>query len=179
MSGPSTSSSGPTIGVEPGRPRIGAGGGRDLSSGVEVLPEIVETPAKQRPWWLHPAFVVSILLTVLALGAALAWAIVSAMTDSSVTVSHLRISSEGGNVALAWDGPDAAYALYQVSGDRETTDLTQLVRGTSAWVFSAADLYDESSCFIVRPAAADGPVSLDAATLQSQNGASVCVSDAR
>jgi len=49
MSGYSTSSSEPVIGVEPGRPRVGAAVERELGSGIEVLPEIVETRARQRP----------------------------------------------------------------------------------------------------------------------------------
>lgn len=179
MSGYATSSTEPVIGGEPGRPRVGASTERDLGSGVEVLPEIVETRERQRPWWLHPAFVVSIILTFLTGAGALAFWIVTMITDDSVKVSNLTISAEAGNVMLRWDGPDAAYALFEVSADGEVNDLTQLVRGTSAGVFAAADLFDNGSCFVVRPAGETGEVSLDAATVQSQDGAAVCVADAR
>lgn len=179
MSGYSAASAEPVIGGEPGRPRVGASADRDLGSGIEVLPEIVQTPAKLRPWWLHPAFVVSIILTFLTGAGALAFWIVTMITDDSVKVSNLSIAAEAGNVTLRWEGPDAAYALYEVSADGEVNDLTQLVRGTSAAVFSAADLFDEGSCFVVRPAGESGEVSLDAATVQSQDGAAVCVADAR
>ncbi len=179
MSGYSTSSSEPVIGVEPGRPRVGAAVERELGSGIEVLPEIVETRARQRPWWLHPAFVVSIILTFLTGAGALAFWIVSMVTDDSVKVTNLTIGAEAGNVTLRWDGPDAPYSLYEVSADGAVSDLTQLVRGTTASIFSAAGLFDDGSCFVVRPAVRTGEISLDAATLQSQNGAGVCVADAR
>jgi hypothetical protein len=117
--------------------------------------------------------------TFLALGAALAWWIVSMITDDSVKVTNLTIGSEAGNIALHWDGPDAEYALYEVSAGGDVTDLSQLVVGTSAWVFSAVALYDDGSCFVVRPASRTEQVSLDAASLQSQNGAAACVADAR
>lgn len=178
MSAQPASSSHATIGTEPGRPRVGAAN-RQLGSGSAPLPEIVEAPERQRPWWLHPAFIVSVITTFLALGAAAAFWIVSMITDDSVRVTGLTIDAEAGNVVLRWDGPDAAYALYEVSPDGDAADLSQLVRGTSAWLFSAADLYDDGSCFVVRPASRTERVSLDAASLQSQNGAAVCVSDAR
>lgn len=179
MAGHTAAPQGPVIGAEVGRPVIGASKDRDLGSGVEVLPEIIETPERQRPWWLHPAFIVSIILTVLTGAGALAFWIVMMVTDDSVKVSNLQIDAEAGNVVLRWDGPDAAYSLFEISADGAVSDLTQLVRGTSASVFSAAALFDEASCFVVRPASQTGEVSLDAATLQSQNGSGVCVSDAR
>lgn len=179
MTGQSAPSSHASIGDEPGRPRIGASSVRDLGSGGAPLPEIVEAPERQRPWWLHPAFIVSVITTFLALGAAAAWWIVSMVTDDSVKVTGLTIRSEAGNIVLHWDGPDADYALYQVSGGGDVTDLSQMVRGTSAWVFSAAALYDDSSCFVVRPASRTEEVSLDAASLQAQNGAAACVADAQ
>lgn len=166
-----------SIGGEPGRGHAGASTSRELGSGTAVLPEIVETPDRQRPWWRHPAFIVSLVLPLLVLIGAVVFLVVSGLNDDSVKVTNLSIMSEAGNVALAWDGPDAEYALYEVSAGGEATDLTQLVRGTSAWVFSAADLYDDASCFVVRPASSTDAVSLDAADLQAQNGAAVCVSD--
>ncbi len=175
----SAPSSHASIGGESGRARVGASTVRDLGSHSAVLPEIVDAPQRQRPWWRHPAFIVSVVTTFLALGAVVAWWIVTMVTDDAVRVSNLTIGAEAGNVALHWDGPDAEYALYEVSAGGEVTDLSQLVVGTSAWVFSAAALYDDGSCFVVRPASRTEEVSLDAASLQAQNGAAVCVVDAR
>lgn len=177
MSG--TAHEAPAIGQEPGRARVGAQTDRELGTGAAVLPELALAPDRQRPWWLHPSFIVSVLLTVLTGLGALGFWIFQVVTDDSVSVSNLQIQREAGNVTLRWEGPDAAYALFEVSGDGAVTDLTQLVRGTTASVFSAAQLFDERSCFVVRPASRDGEVSLDAATLQTQNGASVCVSGAQ
>lgn len=173
-----TSSSHASIGDEPGRPRVGAAI-RELGSGGAPLPEIVEAPERQRPWWRHPAFIVSIVTTFLALGAAAAWWIISMVTDDSVKVSNLAITAEAGNIVLQWEGPDAEYALYEVSSRGDVTDLSQRVVGVSAWIFSAAGLYDDGSCFVVRPASRTEEVTLDAASLQAQNGAAVCVVDAR
>ncbi|QEO15123.1 hypothetical protein FLP10_12400 [Agromyces intestinalis] len=168
------------IGHGPGQPALGArAGSRSLGGGAAVLPELAEAPARERRWWKHPAFIVSMILTVLALGAALAWWIVSMVTDTSVRVDGLSISIEGGNVHLDWSGPDAEYALFAVAADGTATDLTQLVvASTEAWVPSAAGLYDDATCFVVRPAQVSGAVTLDAATLQSQGGAGTCVADA-
>jgi len=167
------------IGAEPGRLAFAAAATRDLGSGAEVLPEIVITPERQRPWWRHPAFLVSVITTFLALAAAVVWWVIAMVTDDSVRVENLTVDTDAGNVTLQWNGPDAAYSLFQIPPDGEATDLTQLVRGTSAWVFSAAGLYTEGSCFVVRPASVDGDVSLDAATLESQRGAGACLADAR
>ena len=170
---------GGAIGAEPGRTHVGAAAVRELGTGSAVLPEIIETPKRQRPWWLHPAFVVSIILTFLTIVAAVVWWILAMINDDSVRVSDLSIGIESGNVALHWSGPDAEYALYEVSADGDVTDLTQLVRGTSAWIHSAAGLYDDGSCFVVRPGGMDGEVTLDADALQGQRGAAACVSAAR
>lgn len=167
------------LGVEPGRVPLAAAGSRELGTEAGVLPEIAEAPARQRRWWLHPAFVLSLVMTVLALAGAAAWWIVSAANDDAVRVSGLTIAVEQGNVALHWEGPDAPYALYEVGADGDAVDLTALVRGTSAWVFSAAGLFDRGSCFVVRPASRTEEVTLDAAALQAQNSAAACVADAR
>ncbi|WP_394552993.1 hypothetical protein ACDF64_01380 [Agromyces sp. MMS24-JH15] len=167
------------VGRATGQPSLGAhAGSRSLGGGAAVLPELAEAPARARRWWSHPAFLVSVILAVLALGAGIAWWIVSSLADDAVRVDGLAITIEGGNAHLDWSGPDADYALAAVAADGTATDLTQLVRGTEAWVPSAAGLYDDATCFVVRPAHATGEVALDASTLASQGGASVCVADA-
>lgn len=150
---------------------------RALGSGSSVLPELAEAPPRTRRWWLHPAFLVSMGLTVLALGGALAWAIVSSLSSSSVHVDGLNASIDSGNLWLDWSGPDADYSVFAVAADGTQTDLTGFVRGTEAWIPAAAGLYDDRSCFVVRPASEHGEVSLDAATLDSQRSASVCAAD--
>ncbi|MFD6053894.1 hypothetical protein [Agromyces sp. NPDC060279] len=165
------------LGQTPAPARV-AGGARALGSGSSVLPELAEAPPRTRRWWLHPAFLVSVGLTFLALAGALAWWIVSMATDSSVRVEGLTASVESGNLRLDWSGPDADYQLFVVDGDGTQSDLSGLVRGTEAWIPAAAGLADDRSCFVVRPGGTEGEVSLDAATLSGQRGASVCAADA-
>ncbi|WP_395245797.1 hypothetical protein ACGGZK_08310 [Agromyces sp. MMS24-K17] len=167
------------VGRSPGQPSLGAhAGSRSLGGGAAVLPELADAPARERRWWRHPAFIVSMILTVLALGAAVAWFVVAAVTDSAVRVSGLHATVEGGNLHLDWSGPDAEYALYAVAADGTATDLTQLVSGTEAWVPTALGYSDESTCFVVRPGGVDADVVLDADDLEAQGGAAACVADA-
>ncbi|MEF3403279.1 hypothetical protein [Agromyces sp. CCNWLW203] len=173
-------STGPaTVGGAAGQPQLGSRGGvRALGSGGSVLPELSDAPPHVRRWWLHPAFIVSVSLTFLTLAGLVAWLIVSALTDSSVKVSALSVSTESGNLRLDWSGPDADYALFAVSGDGTASDLTGFVTGTEAWLPAAAGLYDDRTCFVVRPAGDQGEVSLDAASVADQKGASICAADA-
>ncbi|MGH3706075.1 MAG: hypothetical protein ACRDT9_15680, partial [Agromyces sp.] len=154
-------------------------GARPLGTSGSVLPELAEAPASERKWWRHPAFMVSIGLTVLALAGAATWFIISAVNDDSVAVSGLTLQIEDGNAHLDWSGPDAAYSLYAVHGSGEVVDLTQFVHGgTEAWVYSAAGRYEDDTCFVVRPTSSTGDVALDAETLSAQRGQSACVTDA-
>lgn len=155
-----------------------AGGARPLSSAGSVLPVLAEAPKQARRWWRHPAFLVSVGLTFVAVAATATLLIVSAVTDDSVTVSGLSAEVAEGNLHLDWSGPDAEYSLYAVDGDGTATDLTQFVRGTEAWLYSAAAVYDDSTCFVVRPGGSDAAVALDAATLDAQRAQSVCTADA-
>lgn len=167
-----------SLGSAPGQTRLDAATEvRPLGTTGSVLPELAEAPQRERKWWLHPAFIVSVCLTLLALLGAAAWFIVAALTDDSVRVSNLTVSDDAGNAHLDWDGPDAAYALFAVHGDGELVDLGQLVRGTEAWIPAAAGLYDHDTCFVVRPASVTGDVSLDASALGGQRGQSTCIVD--
>jgi hypothetical protein len=166
------------LGSAPGQTRLHSTSAvRPLGTTGSVLPELAEAPERERKWWLHPAFIVSVGLTVLALLGAAAWVIVSALTDDSVRVSGLTIAKDAGNTHLDWDGPDAAYAILAIHGDGEIVDLSQLVRGTETWIPAAAGLYEDDTCFVVRPASVGADVSLDAATLEGQRGQSTCVAD--
>lgn len=175
---PQTTAAKTMLGSAPGQTRLDtAVDARPLGTTGSVLPELAEAPVRQRKWWLHPAFIVSMSLTVLALLGAAAWFIVSALTDDSVRVSGVTVSDDAGNAHVDWSGPDAAYELFAVHGDGEIVDLSQLVRGTEAWIPAAAGLYDDDTCFVVRPASISDDVSLDASTLDGQRGQSTCVAD--
>ncbi|WP_430591647.1 hypothetical protein [Humidisolicoccus flavus] len=151
---------------------------RPLSVGGGVLPELVEAEVKPRPAWKHPAFIVSMILTILAgLGAA-AWFIVGLVTDEQVRVSSMTISVSSGNAHLDWSGPDAEYSLFAVQGSGEVLDLSQLIRGSEAWIPSALGFYDNDTCFVVRSTSETATVSLNAETLANQGGASACVNNA-
>lgn len=168
-----------SLGSAPGQTTLPPGvRTRPLGTAGSVLPELADAPARERKWWRHPAFMVSIGLTFVALASAVTWFIISAMNDDSVAVSGLELTIDGGNAHLDWSGPDAAYSVYAVHGDGEMTDLTQWVRGTEAWLPAAAGLYENDTCLVVRPTATTGEVSLDAATLGSQRAQSACVADA-
>lgn len=176
---PSTATRQASVGGAAGQPQLGSRSGvRALGSGGSVLPELSEAPPRVRRWWLHPAFIVSVGLTFVALAGLVVWLIVGALSDSSVKVSALSVSTESGNLRLDWSGPDADYALFAVSGDGTASDLTGFVTGTEAWLPAAAGLYDDRTCFVVRPAADQSDVSLDAATVAGQKGASICAADA-
>ena len=166
------------VGTAPGQPRLDtAGAVRPLGTTGSVLPELAEAPQSERKWWRHPAFIVSVGLTVLALLGLAAWLIIAALTDDSVRVTGLDISDDGGNVHLTWGDPHGDVALYAVHGDGEVVDLTQLVHGHEAWVPAATGQYESDTCFVVRPASTTADVSLDAAALGSQRGLSACVAD--
>jgi hypothetical protein len=176
---PTVRSAQTVVGRAPGQPALGPhAGGRTLGAGASVLPELAAVPQRERPWWRHPAFLVSMITTVLALAAALTWWIITMVTDDSVRVSGLTVAIERGNAHLDWEGPDASYTLFAVEADGTATDLTQLVRGTEAWVPSATGFYDDATCFVVRPANVEAAVTLDAASLEGQRAGGVCIADA-
>ncbi len=166
------------FGNEPGQPRLGAGGAAPaLGSGKEVLPALEEAVAIARPMWRHPAFIVASILTLLTLIAAGVLTAISMLGSGSGSVSDASIAVTSGNAHLTWQasGPVELYAVTS----SEPLDLTQLVAGDGeAWIPAALGLYNESSCFVIRPASANGdPVALDGDTLAEQRAASVCVRD--
>lgn len=170
-----------TVGDEPGRTRLRAVDAKPaLGRGGWPLPELTARQQRAKRWWLHPAFLVSSILTVLAMGGMAAWMIVGAVTSSAVVVSDIALALDDGNAHVDWSGPDAAYSLYAVHGDGTATDLSQfVVRSTEAWLPQSAGLFESDTCFVVRSAAyADQPVALDAAALAREGAQSVCVAQA-
>jgi hypothetical protein len=142
---------------------------RALSSGNDGLPELAEDKVVARRMWRHPAFIVSIATTLLAVGTAVVMLLGGAFSSGVPAVTD-----------LAWAGPDSAYSLYVIqAGSDEATDVSQLVRGTEAWVPLYADLIDSNSCFVVRSVEVTSTtIDTDAATLEEQGAATICVDDA-
>ncbi len=150
------------------------------SESTGVLPELAEVEQKPRSLWRHPAFVVSMALTTLAIIATAVLLIVNIVGGQAPPVESAEIEAGGGNLHLTWTGASDV-DLYAVTGG-ETLDLSQLIRGgAEAWVPAGLGFYDDSTCFVIRPsveAEAETPVSLTADALAEQGAASVCVAEA-
>lgn len=177
------------LGREPGQTAIAATGAptaakRPIVATESVIPELDETVAKPRPLWKHPAFIVSIALTVAALVAAGVFLVLWLLSDGPDRVDGVQLEVGQGNAHLTWTGADDPVDLYVVNGG-EVLDMSQLVRsGDEAWFPVGLPLakggFDDGTCFVVRPHAnADAEVSLDAAALDEQGARSACVADAR
>lgn len=175
------------LGWTPGQPQIYHEWGmpadfskRRLASESSVLPELDESHVKRPSLWRHPAFIVSIIVTVLAVGAGVTLLIIGMLTGGVPRVSNLAITGGDGAVRLTWEGPDAPYSLYAVEPDGTATDLSQSIRGgTEAWIPLHLGYTTESTCFVVRAAElADDEVTLNAGTLEEQAGQQACVADA-
>lgn len=153
---------------------------RPLETSSDVLPELAETPEKARSLWLHPASIVSMATTVVAL-IALGVFLMIGMLSPGTAASGLALTVGDDNVRATWSGPEVPYQLLVVGGPGgESVDVSQLVTGTEAWIPRAAGLVDERSCLVVRPAsAAADAVSLDADALAAQGASSACVADAQ
>ncbi|WP_109210978.1 MULTISPECIES: hypothetical protein [Microbacterium] len=170
------------VGWEAGRGSLASTPGpiRPLETSADVLPELTESVEKPRPLWRHPASLVSIATTLLAL-IALAVFLVIGMLNPGAAATGLGLSVSADNVRATWSGPDVPYQLLVVGGPGgDTVDVSQLVTGEEAWIPLSAGLIDERSCVVVRPAtASDQPVALDAEALSAQGAASACVADAQ
>jgi len=168
-----------TLGWTEGQTRIDATSGGDkraLVTSNSVLPELSEAQEKPRPLWRHPAFILSMALTVVAVVVSVVLIILSLTGGGSGTVSGLTVDSGEGNAHLTWSVDRGDVDLYVVTGD-EAMDLSQLVRGSEAWVPSALALYDKTSCFVVRSTEhRSQPVTLDADSLAAQQASSACLS---
>ncbi|RWZ53115.1 hypothetical protein ELQ90_04105 [Labedella phragmitis] len=176
------------LGWEPGQPALSAdtvGAAapvkRGLVSGATVLPEITEAPPAPRKLWKHPAFIVSMITTLIAVGVAVTLIIMTALAEGPPRVTGLDITAGSGGVALSWNGPDVPYDVFVVSDGTDGTDVldvSQAVRGRDIWMPRAFGYYDDASCFVVRASSLDGDVSLAAEALDEQGAASVCMTDA-
>ncbi|TBN55558.1 hypothetical protein EYE40_15275 [Glaciihabitans arcticus] len=153
---------------------------RSLSTGESVLPELAEDKAVAKSFFRHPAFIVSISTTIVAVVVGVVMTVMGVLGDGPAKVSDLAITGGEGNVHLTWTGPDVPFSLYVIEpGSDEVLDVSQLVRkGSEAWVPKFADLITDDSCFVVRAAETSGDVTLDPSNLESQGAASVCVADA-
>ncbi|MGO3884940.1 MAG: hypothetical protein ACTJHU_01465 [Mycetocola sp.] len=172
-----------TLGWEPGQTALySAESGtaeqkRALESGRGVLPELAEATPTQRSIWKHPAFLISIITTALALIAVAVLFILGVLSPANTPVSNLKLNAGDTNAQLSWTGGDEPYSLYVINGQGEALDLSAQIRGgTEAWIPVALGLYDADSCFVVRPAAVTAQPSLVAQTLADQGGQSVCLS---
>jgi hypothetical protein len=173
------------LGWDAGQPTLAAAGAgtiattkRGLVSGVTVLPEITEAPVAPRRLWRHPAFIVSMITTVIAIGVAVTLIVMAALAGGPPRVTGLDIAVGSGSVALSWNGPNVGYDLYVVGSGGEVADVSQIVRGRDAWIPRAFGYVDDDSCFVVRATGVDGEVSLAADVLEAQGAASVCMADA-
>jgi hypothetical protein len=151
---------------------------RGLVSGATVLPEITEAPPAPRKLWKHPAFILSMVTTLIAVGVAVTLIIMAALAEGPPRVTGLDITAGSGGVALSWNGPDVPYDVFVVSDGGDVLDVSQGVRGRDIWLPRAFDTFDDDSCFVVRAASGTGDVTLAAETLDEQGAASVCVTDA-
>lgn len=173
------------LGGSPGHPSLFAANlpatpvKRELMSGAAVLPELVDAPVAERKLWRHPAFIVSIITTFLAIVTMVVLLLVGVFSDGDPRVSGLDLEVGDGNAQLSWSGQDVPYALYAVDGSDEMVDLSQRVVGREAWIPVALGLFDHETCFIVRAAVVTEQVSLRADDLDAQGAQSVCVADAQ
>lgn len=153
---------------------------RTLETSGDVLPELEEAPEKERPVWRHPAFLISIGTTVLAIIAFVVFVILGGLSGGS-TASDLSLEVTDNVVRVDWSGPDVPYQVIVVDGPSgPTLDVSQLVTGTEAWLPRSAAIVDDGSCIVVRPADGneEADVKLDRATLDAQGAVSGCVADA-
>ncbi|KNY05419.1 hypothetical protein [Microbacterium sp. GCS4] len=160
--------------------QLAPGAIRTLETSGDVLPELEEAPEKQRPLWRHPAFLISVGTTLLALIAFVVFLILGGLSGGS-TATDLKLEVTDNAVRIDWSGPDVPYQVIVVDGPSgPTLDVSQLVTGTEAWLPRAAAIVDDGSCVVVRPAAGNetAEVKLDRATLDAQGAVSGCVADA-
>lgn len=152
-----------------------------LESPRRILPEVEEAQATTRRWFRHPAFIVSMVTTVLALIAMVVLLILDPFggDDGPTPVDGLSISAAEGSVSLSWTGASDGAALYAYDpGDEAPADLSQLVQGSAAWIPLSSELYTPRTCFVVVPVTAEpGPVPTTARAATEIGGSMICVSD--
>ncbi|MFJ4223973.1 hypothetical protein [Microbacterium sp. NPDC089695] len=160
--------------------QVAPGAIRTLETSGDVLPELEEAPEKQRPLWRHPAFLISVGTTLLALIAFVVFLILGGLSGGSAA-TDLKLEVTDNVVRVDWSGPDVPYQVIVVDGPSgPTLDVSQQVTGTEAWLPRAVAIIDDGSCVVVRPAEGNenAEVALDRATLDAQGAVSGCVADA-
>lgn len=171
------------LGWDSPRPSIEAAPGpiRSLQTSGSVLPELEDTPEhRRRPLWRHPAFLISIGTTLLAI-IAFVVLLVLGVFASDASVTDLELEATDGAVRATWAGPDVPYQVIVVDGPAgDELDVSQLVTGSEIWLPRAAAIIDDASCIVVRPAEGneEAEISLARSTLEAQGAAAECVSDA-
>ncbi|GIG54903.1 hypothetical protein [Demequina activiva] len=152
-----------------------------LESPRRVLPEVEEAQSAGRRWFRHPAFIVSIVTTVLAIVAMVVLLVLDPFgdDDAAAAVDGLTITTGDGSVSLAWSGAADGAALYAYDpGDEAPADLSQLVQGQTAWIPLSAGLYTPRTCFAVMPVSEPpAPVPTAASGAEDAGGSMICVSD--
>lgn len=153
-----------------------------LESARRILPEVDEAAVAGKRWWKHPAFVVSMVTTVLAVVAMVVLLVIDPFADDGPVeaVTGLAVSADEGSVSLTWKGAPSGAELYAFDpGDEAPADLSQLVRESAVWIPLSSNLYTPRTCFVVRPLSEEAlPALADAAALAAQGGQTICVSDA-
>lgn len=172
--------------------RPAAGSAPDLRASGRVLPELEPEAQQRRRLWRHPAFLVSMGTTLLALIAAVVLLLMGAF-GGQASITQLGIERTSGNIRVHWVGTGEPVEIFAIGGpSAEVLDLSQSATGDEAWIPLGALLVDDSTCIVVRPAAPDASapvekseepqpqvaVTTDAGDLAEQRGASACVADA-
>ncbi|WP_404443644.1 hypothetical protein LG315_10135 [Microbacterium marinum] len=163
-------------------PAVPSGSGplRPLRRYGDGLPELEDAPQRRRPLWRHPASLVSMGTTLVAVIVAVVLLLTGFFTPRGAA-SALALEPADNAVRVSWQGPDTPYQLIVVGGPAgDEIDVSQLVTGREAWIPRAAGLIDDTSCVLVRPVEdnEDVPVVVDRVGVEAQGGAIACVADA-
>lgn len=153
-----------------------------LETPRRIFPELDDAQRVSRPWFRHPAFLVSVVSTALALIAMGVLLIFDPFGGDEVdAVVDLNVVADDGSVTLSWSGAVDGALLYAIDpGDEAPLDVSQLVQGRSAWIPVSAGVYTPRTCFVVLPLVEDAPESVPVTAVDAQavGGAMICVSDA-
>ena len=152
---------------------------RPLESLGDILPDLQEAAATRRPLWRHPAFLVSIGLTLVTV-VVMVVLLVLGVFGAGSAASDLRMDRTDSAVHASWSGPDEAYDVFVIGGPQgELLDVSQLVTGREVWLPLHARLIDDDACLLVRPAARNEGVAVGTSVpeLEAQGAVRACVPD--
>lgn len=165
-------------GVAPARPAARAK--RPLESRGDILPDLQEAAATRRPLWRHPALLVSVGLTLVAMVVMVVLLVLGVFGGGS-SASALQVSRTDSAVHAVWSGPDEPYDVFVIGGPQgDLLDVSQLVTGREVWLPLHARLIDDDSCLLVRPAARNEGVDVGTTVpeLEAQGAVRACLPDA-